>query len=1149
MKKLSLFFITCLLSTTWIWADVSVVENYSSAPGGGATLTEREYTGCNFVWKYNYGRTKTTDVVKVSSSETQRAIWLTNHTDVDAGQVGYLNTTLEGGLKAVAFKFIQGAIADAGDHLYISIDVNGVEADKKDGGVAVSSNAEVQSYSKNDFEVKENDIAFAIKCTSTSTRTNPEHIGRVLVANVTITPYLLYTLKETSVGLQQRGFKNTDLIDNTGGTGTISYSSNAEGVATIDANGVITPVSVGDAVITANWDNKVSTTYTLHVVDGIINENFSQVVQTGSSGTTGSEWLGSVCKWDTKFARRGANDIVRNGKQCSWLSLDGTTRGYLRTKELEGGIKTVSFNYAQFGAEKGKVLKWKVSTIGTETISDEIERDGDEGENRTQSTGIAYTHTFNCAENAQLEILNTSVLDNGTQPTNNARILIGDIKITPWLLYTTKKAIIDLNQTGFVNNDLINNTGTNASYESSATSVADIDEYGVITPHSAGETTITASWGSVSTTYKLYVEETITEDYSKAPTSGVSTDRATFDGNFSTWAYRNARSKTTDKLNSGIRGFWLSPEASANNTYLESTTEGGIKKVNFNWRQFDKAQNDYLFVMSIKTNSSVELDQVTFTGADSYVDVDQSYSKELAIKRTDSKLTIQNLSTQSDGTTKGGKIIVGPITITPYLLYTDKYKKFMRIGGTYTNTSLINNTGCESGTLSYRSSNDEIATVDSSTGEVTGVAEGTVTITAKFAWDGSADYVETTYQVEVLPANCETFSSSETTSNYAANEESASGDKATWKARLAGIKTGDFEPYVAFIRAPRQGEDKEAYLESSAIEDGIASMTFDWNLVAGEANTTWDIRILINGREVKRLGDDDLAEASKDKMENFAQITIPAINEPGNFIIRFENHSTVNGTYTSGNKARFVIDNICWTNYSGTKTLAENVNNEGWIRNNIGPQNVAISRSELKGGMWNTLCLPFALPVSSLGVVENGVQQLNSASLDGDELTIGFTPYTGDNLVAGTPYLVQPSSDVDISDTYNDVTITSIASPVVVGGGLVTLQGIFSPKELTAGDKNSLFVGTPDENGDNLFYPEVTGNLLGFRAYFKISEGGASSAPAIRRARFIVNEAQSPTALDEADNALQSSRKVLENGHLFIIRDGKKYNVTGQKIQ
>lgn len=317
-------------------------------------------------------------------------------------------------------------------------------------------------------------------------------------------------------------------------------------------------------------------------------------------------------------------------------------------------------------------------------------------------------------------------------------------------------------------------------------------------------------------------------------------------------------------------------------------------------------------------------------------------------------------------------------------------------------------------------------------------------------------------------------------------------------------------------------------------------MTFAWNLVANETNINWDIRVLVNGREVKRLGNDDL---SMTVLSEFEQITINDINESDNFSIRFENHSTVNGTYTSGNKARFVIDNITWTNYDGTKTLAEDAANDGWIRANGGQtRSVTINRSALVANVWNTLCLPFAISKSTdLGGAE--VQQLANASLDGNSLTIAFSALDGDELAANTPYLVMPTSNKDISGTYENKTIGTETPSVAEGP--VTMQGIYSPTPLKKNDYSTLFVGNPVD-GKNLFYPSIDSSLKGFRAYFKITDPNAANAP-IRYTRFIVNQQDVVTEIDENGTPLPSSRKEIENGTLVIIRDGVRYDVLGRK--
>lgn len=63
----------------------------------------------------------------------------------------------------------------------------------------------------------------------------------------------------------------------------------------------------------------------------------------------------------------------------------------------------------------------------------------------------------------------------------------------------------------------------------------------------------------------------------------------------------------------------------------------------------------------------------------------------------------------------------------------------VEVGKTVTNTATLTNA---TGDLAYSSSNNEVATVDSETGEVTGVAAGTATITATYN-DGSKDYTGT----------------------------------------------------------------------------------------------------------------------------------------------------------------------------------------------------------------------------------------------------------------------------------------------------------------------------------------------------------------------------------------------------------------------
>ena len=726
-------------------------------------------------------------------------------------------------------------------------------------------------------------------------------------------------------------------------------------------------------------------------------------------------------------------------------------------------------------------------------------------------------------------------------------------------------AIVRIGLDEAVDNTLAYTAGYDGTieYASSNTAVASVASNGAITINGVGQTTITATlletenYFAAEASYNLYVRDNGAriENFSNVETGHgvIGVKDTVWMGTYFDWiptgAIRHNNSDTIWGEDAANRKVWIATSALSADPAVEAGVlaskeeiEGGIKYLSFYWKQWGSESGRTLRIATFDGEERKGYMEYVPNGASTQekfllgVNDMMRNNHRLYIKNESFKTETFDGTIADDGTASKSRIIIDDIYITPYLLFTDKAERVLRIGDTDKNESLINNTG---DAAEFSSSDPNVASV-ASDGTVTAKARGKVIITAKYQWS-EEEVVTTTYPVAVYPVNCETFSNEATASSYAANEESAAGDKATWTARLAGINVGDFEPNVAFIRAPRQGEDKEAYLYSSPIAGGIGSMTFDWNLVAGEANTNWDIRILINGREVKRLGNSDLAT---DKMENFAQITIEDINEPGNFVIRFENHSTINGKYESGNKARFVIDNITWTSYEGTKVLAENTDNEGWIRANGGQtRDVIISRSPLVANVWNTLCLPFAISkADDLDGAE--VKEMTSVAMEGEVLNIYFSDIEGDELQAGKPYLVKPDDNKNISGTYNDKQISSIASPVKNGD--VTMQGMFSPVAVTKDDYNTLFVGTPDAEGNNLFYPQADGTLRGLRAYFKIG-GAPLSAP--RRARYVVTQKDVVTGIESVQNSDVRIQKIIRDGQLFIIRDGKMYNAQGQVIK
>ena len=78
------------------------------------------------------------------------------------------------------------------------------------------------------------------------------------------------------------------------------------------------------------------------------------------------------------------------------------------------------------------------------------------------------------------------------------------------------------------------------------------------------------------------------------------------------------------------------------------------------------------------------------------------------------------------------------------------------------------------------------------------------------------------------------------------------------------------------------------------------------------------------------------------------------------------------------------------------------------------------------------------------------------------------------------------------------------------------------------------------------FY-QFTGTLAAHKAYATYS-GGASLAPA-HRMRFIFNNEQTVTGIENAQNSDIRSQKVVEDGQLFIINNGVRYNAQGQIVK
>lgn len=1239
MKKLSLFILTCLLSITWAWADTSVTENYVTCTLTGAQTSRVSFNGKYSLWYYRNTRVLGSND---KLNDNTKGIWMSRA----SGNSCYIESTLEGGIKAVSFKWRQFSDGDNGFQFILNINVNGTNKKKISFTGADSYFNTDQSYSQT-LAIKSNSKLTIQNSSTQSDGTTAG--GRLIVGPITITPYLLYTQKVVTIGSKQQGYYNAELINNIGSEGTVSYSSSDENVARVNSEtGVITPVAAGTTTITATWSEGAITTYTLHVVEGIIAENFSKVVQTGQ--TASATWHGDLFDWSVANVRRGVDDTIGLAPRIQATAMRTPAGSSLQSVNvMEGGVKHIAFDWRQWGSGSGTL------NMNMYYSSDPANWGEAVATQSVEAVGASEPHVFDMdiddgiKGHAYLKLQYTS--DAGVA-------VMGAMKITPYLLYTNKSHALDtrVDELTYTNTGLIDNTSGDAveysinPVNAGATINSSTGEV-TVTDETEGDFTVTATWGAVSTTYILTVmsrtattasyaeavkrvgldalaignpltytdgydgtisysssntavatvnengtvslaggvgQTTITatlpqtenykaatasftlyvrdnnariENFSNIPVGGgIIGDAGTdWEGVYFNWRAEGAiRHNATDTVwgtnNPDNVKVWIATKASNSSVTKtgvlssKEAIEGGIKHLSFYWKQWASESNRILRVAAFAGETRIGFMEYTPVGASTH---EKFLFGANDVMRGNQILSIKNESYTNgtfdgtiadDGNACRSRIIIDDIYITPYLLYINKAEQTVKVGATFKNTALINNTAGETGTLTYSSSNESVATVNGS-GQVTGVGEGYAVITAKFAWSES-EYVTTSYPIYVAPAsNCETFNTACTDNFYATNNDVV-GDVTTWSTVLGGINTNEnVEPYAAFFRAKRDSEENFGSITSGTINGGISQLSFYWNIAVAEETDVnkWDIRVFINDREVKQLTNETGHELDgiTGHQASMTKCTITDIDEPGNFVIRFENRTTMTDSYTSGNKGRFVIDNVFWESYDAPIFLDETADNTALIRRNSGATTDVNTNRSLVANVWNTLCMPFALSKSA--DLDNAeVQELSACTADGDALTVSFTAVTSDALVPGKPYLVKPTSDIPLTG-FTDKQITII--PQAVNVGVITFQGIFSPTTLTGGDMNTLFVGTPNAARNNLFYPSTTSQLKGMRAYFKINTG--SGAPLFRTARFVVEEKKLPTAVDDVRGQEVTVEKLIEDGHVIIIRDGKRYNVLG----
>ena len=237
--------------------------------------------------------------------------------------------------------------------------------------------------------------------------------------------------------------------------------------------------------------------------------------------------------------------------------------------------------------------------------------------------------------------------------------------------------------------------------------------------------------------------------------------------------------------------------------------------------------------------------------------------------------------------------------------------------------------------------------------------------------------------------------------------------------------------------------------------------------------------------------------------------------------------------------------------------------------------NVTVDR-KFVGGMYNTICLPFDLPLSLLpaelkgadirmfdGVTEtfdesgDPVAVLNFITIQDywanwnvahpDKQVAEENQY----IEAGKPYLIKPAKDVNAAYlTYSNLAYwrffdgTRTAYGESAGG--VVFQGIFNPTTLSPGD--CILVA------DNRLakVTNTSEKLKGFRAYFKIEDAYLQSLADDGRLYLSMNKpvtSSVPVAPEAEQQTKPDVRKVMIDGKIYIIRGEEVYTINGMRVK
>lgn len=400
----------------------------------------------------------------------------------------------------------------------------------------------------------------------------------------------------------------------------------------------------------------------------------------------------------------------------------------------------------------------------------------------------------------------------------------------------------------------------------------------------------------------------------------------------------------------------------------------------------------------------------------------------------------------------------------------------------------------ENKNVNWSSDNKGVATV-TNTGYVTAVADGTAHITATSVADGTKSATCTITVVSSITA-------------------------ATWY----GYSTvSPLEGLTAYTYSITRGTDHKLTF----------TMTTDKNVVGYVSGIEGDVTGAFGGYDaVNHTGTFTTAGTYTDGAELHLRLTFASASYGA---------PAYNFTYTVGSSNAALPQAVA---------VDETKDNSGILTTYDGETVVGVLGRSFVADNLYTLVVPFDVDAAQTAAKLPGqLTKLNNSyeKANGD-LRINFVDASA--IEAGVPYLYKPSANVT-NPAFVGVTVDEDLNPTEPADGLAKYYGIYAPMD---GDalhaKTNAYVLGPDQYLYAVDDLPANQTMAALRGYFVLNFPAASPGAPKRLAKVVFNENETETTTDyenlETDN---TCIKVIVNGQLQIIRDGKTYNAFGQLVK